>query len=99
VAPVGSRAPGGGDLGDQLGGAGGKLVDLPGQGVDLVQEHAGELGVVVLELPVQGLGELLALGPHLADRQVRDRPWVTLAGDQRLQHRPHRLGVQRGRHR
>ena len=48
-----------------------QLVDLPGQGVDLAQDHAGQLGVVVLELPVQGLGELLALGAHLADGQVR----------------------------
>jgi hypothetical protein len=93
---VGVHPPGGGDLGDQLARAGGQLVDLPGQGVDLVQEHAGELGVVVLELPVQGLGEFLALGAHLADGQVREGLRVPLPGDQGLQHGPHRLGVQRG---
>ena len=52
--------------------------------------------MVVLEPAVEGLGEFLALGAHPADGQVRQRPRVALPGDQRLEHRPHRLGVQRG---
>ena len=82
------RCPGGGDLGDQLAGTGGQVVDVAGESVDVAQQDAGLHGVVILELPVQGLYEGLALGVHLAHGQVRQRPWVTLPGDQGLDHVP-----------
>ena len=46
--------------------------------------------------PFQRLGQLRALGPHPAAGQVRQRLRVPLPGDQRLEHRPDRLGVYAG---
>ena len=49
-----------------------------------------------LEPAVQRLGQLGALGPHPADGQVRQGLRVALPGDQCLDHRPGRVGVQAG---
>ena len=46
--PVSVRAPGGGDLADQLGDPVRQRINLPGQGAGLVQQEAGRLAVVRL---------------------------------------------------
>ena len=90
-AAVGVDALGGGDRGDQLLDPGGELGGLGGQGVDLVQQHPGELGVVVVELPGQRLDQPVVLGPHPAAGQAEKHLRVPLAADQRLQHVADRL--------
>ena len=55
---VGVDALRGGDRLDELANAGGQLVDTGGQGVDLVQDDAGQLAVVVPGRAVQRLGQL-----------------------------------------
>ena len=62
--PVGVDAPGGGHRRGQLGDPGGQLGDPVVQEGDLVQQHLGELAVVVIEHAVQGLDQLLVLGSH-----------------------------------
>jgi hypothetical protein len=57
---------GGGDGGDQLLDAAGQRLDLGAEGVDLVEQQAGELGVVVIE----AAGERL----HQGGRFARSRP-------------------------
>ena len=84
--PPSVDALGGGDRGDQLLDPGGELGGLAGQGVDLVQQHPGELGVVVVELPGQRLDQPVVLGPHPAAGQAGQHLRVPLAADQRLQH-------------
>ena len=79
--------------------AGGEGVDLRRQRVDLIEQHPGQFGVVVVEAAVERLDQRRSLGLHPAPGQVGQAPRVTLAGDQRLDHVPRRQRVQRGRHR
>jgi hypothetical protein len=85
---VGVHALGCGDGSDQLLDPGGEAVDLGGQGVVLVQQHPGELGVVVVEPAGERLDQRGVLGLELAAGQAGQHLGVTLAGDQRFQHRP-----------
>ncbi len=85
---VGVHALRGGDGGQQLLDTGGETVDLGGQGVVLVQQQAGQLGVVVVEPAGEGLHQCGVLGLHPPTGQAGQHFGVALAGDQRLQHRP-----------
>ena len=96
--PVGVHALCGGDLGDQVAHSRGQGIDLGSESVDLVQQDAGQLAVVGLPVTVQRFSQGGALGPHPPDGQVRDDPGVAFPGDQRLDHRPARVGVQGGGH-
>jgi hypothetical protein len=82
--------------GDQLLDPPGERVDLGGQGVDLAEQDPGEFAVVVIEPAGQRLDQRGMLGSHLAAGQVRQDVRVALPGDQRLQHVPHRHGVDPG---
>ena len=102
-APVVRRRPwrlGGGDGGDQLLDAGGEPVDLDAEGVDLVQQHPRQLGVVVVEAAGQRLHQGGALAAHPPPGQLGQHLGVALPGDQRLQHGPpgdaHDVGGHRG---
>ena len=86
-------------MADQLADLGGQLIDLPVQGTDVVQQDPRLDAVVVFPPAVQRRGKLGALGAGLADGQVREGLRVTLAGDQRLDHRPGSVSVQGGQHR
>ena len=78
--------------GDQLLDAAGELLDLGGEGVDLVQQHPGQLAVMLVEPAGQRLDQVGVPGLHPAAGQVRQHPRVTLPGDQRLDHVADRLG-------
>ena len=77
--------------------AGGEGVDLGGQRVDLVEQHPGEFGVVVVEAAVSASISAGALGLHPAAGQVGEPPRVAFPGDQRLDHVARRQRVQRRR--
>ena len=74
----------------ELGDAGRQHVHLGCEGVHLVEEHPGELGVVGVEAPGQGLNQLGVLGLHTAPRQLGEHLWVALAGDEGFYHVPPR---------
>jgi hypothetical protein len=98
---VGVDALGGGDRRDQLFDPGGERADLRGQRVDLTGQHAGQLGVMAVELPGERLDQRGPLGLHLAAGQAGQHLRVALPGDQRLQHVTDRQGVHgagHGRH-
>jgi hypothetical protein len=95
---AGVDALGGGDRGDQLLDPGGERADLGGQGVDLVQQHPGQLGVMIVKLPGQRLDQAVVLGPHPAPGQASQYLRVPFASDQRFQHVADRLGGQRAGH-
>ena len=97
-ATVAARA-GVGHRCQQLLDAAGEGGDLGGQGVDLVQQHPGQLAVVVVEAAVERGDELRALGLHLAARQVGEPARISFPGDQGLDHVAGRERVQRGGHR
>ena len=83
--------PGVGRLGvghrrQQLVDAGGERVDLGGQGVDLVQQHPGEFGVMVVEPTVEGGDQGRVFGLHPAAGQPGEHLGIPLSGDQRLDH-------------
>ncbi len=67
-----------------------KSLDLGVQGVDLVEQHAGRLGVVVVEAAGEGLEQGSAFGPHSSLGHLGEHARITLAGDQRLDHGPAR---------
>ena len=69
-----------------LGDAGGEIVDVGAQGVDLAEEHAGQFGVVFVEATGEGLDECGVLGPHPSFGHAGEHARITLAGDQRLDH-------------
>ncbi len=96
---VGAGALGGGDPGDQFLDPGGELADLAGQGVDLVQQHPGQLGVMAVEPAGERLDQAVVLGPHPAAGQAGQHLRVTFAADQRLQHVADRPGIQLAGHR
>src|SRR6478752_4309963 len=79
---------GGGDLRDQRLDPEGERVDLRREGVDLVEQHPCELGVVVVEAAGQRLDERSALDSHALACELGEQLRVALAGDQRLDHRP-----------
>ena len=56
----------------------------------LVQQHPGQLAVVIVEPAGQGLHQRGVLGLHPAAGQPGQRLRVALPGDQRLDHRPAR---------
>ena len=95
---VGVGALGGGDGCDQFLDAGGEPADLHVELVDLVQQHPGQLGVMVVETAGERFDQRGPLGLHPAAGQVGEHLRVPFPGDERLQHVPHRLGVQRGGH-
>ena len=77
-----------------LGGAGGQSLpdpggeggDLGGDRVDPVQHHARQEGVVIGEVPGQGLLKHAVLSAHAAAGQLRQRAGVTLPADQGVEH-------------
>jgi hypothetical protein len=81
---VGVDSLSGGDRGDQVLGPGGERADLRGQCVDLVQQHPGQLGVVVVEPAGERFDQRGALGLHPAAGQAGEHLRVPLPGDQRL---------------
>jgi hypothetical protein len=83
---------GGGDRGGVFLDPLGDPLDLGGQHVDLVQEHLGDLGVVVVEEPGQRLDERRVLGAHPAARRPGRHLGVPFTGDQRLDHGADRQG-------
>jgi hypothetical protein len=89
---------GGGDRPKQLLDAGGERAELGGERVDLVQQHPGQFGVVVVETAGQRLDQGGVLGPHLAAGQAGQHLGVAFAGDQRCEHVPHRGRLQRAGH-
>jgi hypothetical protein len=90
---------GGGDRRDRLLDAGGELVDLAAKGVDLVQQHPRQNGVVVGELAGQGLHQRRVLDAQPTPCQLGECLGVALPGDQRLQHGPARDPEDVGGHR
>ena len=60
--------------------------DLGGQGVDLVQQHPGQLAVAVVEAAVEGADQGRPLDLHLAARQVGEPAWIAFPGDEGLDH-------------
>ena len=89
-APIGVDTLCSGDRRDHLIDPGGEVVDLGGQGADLVQQDLGQLAVVVAELAGQGLHQRVVLDPQPALGQAGQSEGVTLPGDQRLDHGPPR---------
>jgi hypothetical protein len=87
--PAASGCCGGGEPGDQFLNPGGELADLAGQPADLIEQDAGELGVMLVELAVQGRDESRALGLEPAAGQASQHPGVAFPGDQRFHHVPH----------
>ena len=75
-----------GDGGQQVADAGGEPVDLRGEPVDLVEQHPGELAVVVVEPAGQRLHQGRVLDPQPAFGQPGQPARVTLPRDQRLDH-------------
>jgi hypothetical protein len=96
---VGVDALRGGDGGDLLPYPGGEVLNLAAELIDLVQQHPGQLGVMVVDPAGQGLDQGGVLGPHPAAGQAGQHLRVPLAGDQRLQHVADRQGVQLAGHR
>jgi hypothetical protein len=87
-----------GKRGDQLLDPTGERADLGGQGVNLVQQDPGQLGVVVIEPPGQCPGQGVVFGFHPPAGQACQDLRVALPGDQCPGHVPHRLGVQGAGH-
>jgi len=95
VVPSGFTAPGGGYRGGQLGCPGAERRDPVIEEGDLDQQQPSELAVVVIEHAVQGLCQIVVLGPHPAAGRQPTRG-VALADDHRLDHVLRRDGGQRG---
>jgi hypothetical protein len=95
--PVAVDAPRPGHRRDRSGDPDGELADPLVAERDLVQEHLGQLAVVVIEHAVQGLDQVIMLGLHPAAGQGGQRARVALAGDHRLDHVLRRDGGQLGR--
>jgi hypothetical protein len=58
------------------------------KGVDMIEEHAGEFGVVSVKSACQGFPQRGTLWTHLAEREIGQHLGVALAGDERFEHRP-----------
>jgi hypothetical protein len=84
--PVAVDAPRLGHRLDRSGDPGGELADPGVAERDLVQQHLGQLAVVVIEHAVQGFDQVVMLGLHPAAGQGGQRARVTLAGDHCLDH-------------
>jgi len=95
---VGVDALRGGNRCDQLPDPGGELGDLPVERVDLVQQHPGQLAVMIVEPPRERLDQRAMLGLHPAAGQAGQHFRVPFSGDQRLQHVPDRHRVQAAGH-
>jgi hypothetical protein len=67
-----------GDIGDQLLDAGGEPADLAGQGTDLIQQHPGQFGVVVVEPAGERIDQGGLFDLHPASGQAGQGLWVTL---------------------
>jgi hypothetical protein len=68
-----------GDLPDEVLDAGGETLDLVAQGVDLVEEHPGELSMVGVEASGERLFERGGLLAHLAEGHVGENLGIALA--------------------
>jgi hypothetical protein len=68
----------------------GQLVDRVGVPVDQVQMDLGQERVMLVEPPVQRLGQLGDLVPQPTLGQIREHHGLAFAGDQRVNHRPAR---------
>jgi hypothetical protein len=77
---------GSGDGRDQLLDPGREAVYLGGQRVDVVQQHPGQFGVVVVEAAGQRLHQGGALAAHPSSGELGERLGVALPDDQGLQH-------------
>ena len=80
-------------------GAGGQLLDRGGQPVDLIEQHAGEFGVMLVEPAAQRLDQSSTFGFHPAPGQLGQPARIAVPGDERLEHVAHRAGVQLAGHR
>jgi hypothetical protein len=78
--PAGVHAAGGRDRRDQLLNTRGELADLGGEGVDLVQQHPGQLAVMVIELAGKGLGQSVCGSQVSAMKALDPAPRVYVAG-------------------
>jgi hypothetical protein len=97
--PVRVDAPGFGHRRGELGGPGAQLGDPGAEEGDLVQQQGGELAVVVIEHAVQGLDQVVVLGPHPGAGQGGQHLRIAFPGDHRLDHVLRRDRGQLGRHR
>ena len=77
----------------------GNRLDVAGELVDLVQQEAGQPGVVVGEPTGAGGFQLRPAGPSSSPGQLGEDLRVTLPSDQHLDHRPARDAVHVGEHR
>jgi hypothetical protein len=91
------RLPTPGMVSTLIGGAH-ELVDLLVEALDhgfqlvhVVQVHASQQGVVVLEASHECLAQLGDVGPQTRQRHLREHLWVQLAGDAGLDHLACRL--------
>jgi hypothetical protein len=84
--PVGVHAPGFGHRRGQLRGPGAQRRDPLVEEGDLVQQHPGQLTVVLVEHAVQGRHQVVVLGFHPGPGQAGQHPGVAFAGDHRLDH-------------
>lgn len=87
------------EFGDELLDACGEPVDLVAARINLVQQEPGQIGVVVIEATVERFEQRRPLGGELAPGQISEGLGVTLAGDERFDHRPGRHPQQVRRHR
>ena len=62
----------------------GQRIDLAGEGIDLVEQHPGQCGVVVVEPTGQRIDQGGALGLHPAAGQLGEQLGIPLPRDQRL---------------
>jgi len=98
-AAIGVYSLGGGDRRDQLFDPGSQPVSLGAEPVDLVQQHPGQTGVMVIEPASERLDQGGVLGAHPAPGQAGEDLRVAFTSDQRLDHVPGRDGGQRAGHR
>ena len=69
------------------------------KGVHLVEQHAGQLGVVGVEAAVQGLDQLGVLAPEAALGHIGQYQRAPFAGDHGFEHGPARDAQDVGGHR
>ena len=68
---------------------GGESGDLAVEGIDLIQQHPHQFGVMVVEPAPKRFDEGRPFGPHPAAGQVGEPPRITFPGDQGVEHVAH----------